>query len=94
MDAVWSKSDQKMATKENTPTNFSSTLKPSLEKTSWVNDLPAGGTWMNSLLPNQKKKVASAIKTPGVPNAKCGPYHSSSQGMSMLETAAPRLIEK
>ena len=46
------------------------------------------------LRPIQKIKVASAIKTPGIPNAKWGPYQLRSQGVSRVETIAPKLIEK
>ena len=56
--------------------------------------MPPGGTWMYSLRPSQNISVAIAIKTPGTPKATCGPYHSSSQGVSSVESVEPKLIEK
>ena len=39
-------------------------------------------------------KVAMAISTPGTPNAQCGPYYSSSHGVSRVEKNEPKLMEK
>ena len=67
---------------------------PSRSNASVRKPMPPGGTWAKRFLPSQKTKVAMAIKTPGTPKAQCGPYHSSSHGVSSMEAKAPRLMEK
>ena len=55
---------------------------------------PDGGTWTKWLRPIQNTSVASAISTPGTPNATPGPKLSSNRGITINEAAEPRLIEK
>ena len=55
---------------------------------------PAGGICTNTLRPIQNATVASAISTPGTPNAHAGPNSSSRMGVNSVETIAPRLMEK
>ena len=49
-----------------------------------------GGTFTYWRLPATKKTSASAMSTPGTPNATAGPYALRSQGMSSDAVTLPR----
>ena len=74
--------------------SFPITDSPSLLNNSFKKGEPLAGMCANFSRPIQKKIVANAIKIPGIPKAKCGPYHLRIHGMSKFEITAPKLIEK
>ena len=56
--------------------------------------MPPGGMCTNLSRPIQNTNVASAIKTPGTPNATEGPKRLRSGSANRIEASAPTLIEK
>ena len=94
VEPVWSNKAQNIATKTYKGSSLSITRMPPPLNTSRTNPMPAAGTCTKRLRPAQNTHVAKAIKTPGTPKAQCGPYHSSNQGVSNIDTKAPMLIEK
>ena len=93
-DPVWSNSDQNTAMKEKRMTSLPEAFSPAALNVSRRNFLPPAGTWTKRLRPIQNTTVARAMRTPGTPNARCGPHHFSNQGVSNMEMKAPRLMEK